>query len=74
MEHGYKVVQADLAPEHARAADEVFATSTAGGVMPITKIDDQIIGTGSIGPTTQKLQDAYWSLHDDPRYTSAVDY
>ncbi len=74
MEHGYKVVQADLAPEHARAADEVFATSTAGGIMPITKIDDQIIGTGSIGPITQKLQDAYWSLHDDPRYTSAVDY
>lgn len=73
-EHGYEVVQGDLAPEHARTADEVFATSTAGGVMPITKIDDQIIGDGSIGPTTQKLQDAYWFLHDDPRYTSAIYY
>ena len=73
-EHGYKVVQDDLAPEHVRAADEVFATSTAGGIMPITKVDGRTIGTGSAGPTTQKLQEAYWLLHDDPRYTSAIDY
>lgn len=73
-EYGYKVAQGDLAPEYARSADEVFATSTAGGIMPITQIDNRIIGNGTIGPITQKLQKAYWALHDDPRYTSAINY
>lgn len=73
-EYGYKVAQGDLAPEYARSADEVFATSTAGGIMPITQIDNQIIGNGTIGPITQKLQKAYWALHNDPRYTSVINY
>ncbi len=73
-EYGYRVIQDNLAPDRARSADEVFATSTAGGIIPITKIDDQIIGSGATGPITQKLQDGYWMLHNDPRYTSMIDY
>ena len=73
-EYGYKVIQGNLAPEYARSADEVFATSTAGGILPITKIDDKIIGNGAMGPVTQKLQDAYWSLHNNPQYSLAIDY
>ena len=74
IEYGYKVVQDYLAPDCVRFADEVFATSTAGGIMPITKIDDQIIGSGATGAITQKLQDGYWMLHNDSRYTSTIDY
>jgi branched-chain amino acid aminotransferase len=73
-EYGYRVIQDNLAPDRARSADEVFATSTAGGIIPITKIDDQIIGSGATGPVTQKLQDGYWALHNDPRYISKIDY
>ena len=73
-EYGYKVIQGNLAPEYARSADEVFATSTAGGILPITKIDDKIIGKGAMGPITQKLKDAYWSLHNNPLYSLAIDY
>ena len=73
-EYGYRVIQDNLAPDRARSADEVFATSTAGGIIPITKIDDQIIGSGVTGPVTQKLQDGYWALHNDPRYISIIDY
>ncbi len=57
-----------------RAADEVFMTSTAGGIMPIRKIDDQVIGTGNRGPVTKRLTDMYWALHDDADYTTPVDY
>jgi len=71
---GYKVIEGDVSPQNARSADEVFATSTAGGIMPITTIDNQRIGTGNIGPITQKLQKGYWLMHDDPLYTSAIDY
>ena len=73
-EYGYRVIQDNLAPDRARSADEVFATSTAGGIIPITKIDDQIIGSGATGPVTQKLQDGYWALHNDSSYSSMIDY
>jgi len=73
-DYGYKVVRGNLAPEYARSADEVFATSTAGGIIPITKIDDKTISKGTIGPITQKLQDAYWSLHSNPHYSLEIDY
>jgi branched-chain amino acid aminotransferase len=71
--YGYEVIQADVSPDSVRKADEVFATSTAGGIMPITKIDSQTIGSGDIGSVTQKLQEGYWALHKDRRYTSQID-
>jgi len=72
--YGYRVVLGDLDPEYARSADELFATSTAGGVMPITKIDHQIVSNGATGPITHELQEAYWALHNDPQYASVIDY
>jgi len=70
---GYEVIQGDISPDNARTADEVFATSTAGGIMPITKVDNQLIGSGKIGLITQKLQKEYWLLHENPKYTSSID-
>ena len=58
----------------ARAADEVFITSTAGGVMPVTRIDGKPVGDGKPGELTARLNDAYWALHDDPDYNDAVEY
>ncbi len=57
-----------------RGADEVFLTSTAGGVMPVRSIDDRPVGDGAPGPVTARLKDMYWRLHDDPAYTTPVRY
>ena len=73
-ECGYEVVQGNLPAEEALAADEVFITTTAGGLIPITKIDGQTIGAGVPGPATQKLQNRYWEVHEDPRYILEIDY
>jgi branched-chain amino acid aminotransferase len=73
-ELGYLVLLEELSPEAARCADELFATSTAGGIMAITKIDGQNVSTGDIGLITQALQDRYWTLHDDPRYAYQIKY
>ena len=73
-EYGYEVMQRNLPAEEARTADEVFVTSTAGGIMPITKVDGRAIGSGTPGPVTQELQDGYWTLHEDPHYTFKIDY
>jgi branched-chain amino acid aminotransferase len=71
---GYKVMQGNLPADEARNADEVFATSTAGGILPITKIDDRAIGSGTPGPVTLELQQGYWVLHENPQYTIIIDY
>lgn len=71
---GLKVSRQLLSAATARAADEVFITSTAGGVMPVTRIDGQAVGEGRPGELTNKLNQAYWALHDNPDYITPVDY
>jgi branched-chain amino acid aminotransferase len=53
-------------------ADEVFITSTAGGVMPVTRIDDRAVGSGRVGPITARIHDRYWAHHDDPDWSTPV--
>ncbi len=71
---GFDINEKDVTPEQVRYADEVFATSTAGGIMPITAVDNKLIADGEMGETTKALQSAYWLLHDDPKHTIAIDY
>ena len=53
-------------------ADEVFLSTSGGGVVPIAKIDGKPLGDFP-GPITKKLHAAYWALHDDPRYRDPVE-
>ena len=55
-------------------ADEVFMASTAGGLIPVNRIDRTSIGNGGAGPVTRRLADLYWELHADPAYTTEVVY
>lgn len=55
-------------------ADEIFFCSTAGGIMPITQLDDQPVGGGQVGPVTRAIWEAYWDLHNDPKLSFAIDY
>ena len=72
-EAGLSVVETDIQPDMALCADEVFATSTAGGVMPVTALNGEPVGAGEPGAVTQALRQAYWDLHDDPRYGLVVE-
>jgi branched-chain amino acid aminotransferase len=55
---------ARIEPDQLRGADEVFITSTAGGIMFVQKVDDRVIGDGAAGPTTQRLGRLYWSKRE----------
>ena len=57
-----------------RDADEVFISSTAGGIIPITRVDGRPVGDGAPGPLTRRLRDSYWELHRDPRFATPVPY
>ena len=60
--------------DEVRAADEVFITSTAGGVIPVTTVDGRAVGAGEPGRVTLRLREAYWDLHKDPRFVLPVRY
>ncbi|MDT3699868.1 MAG: aminotransferase class IV [Thermincola sp.] len=40
-------------------AEEVFYTNSGSGIVPVTKLDNKPVGSGSPGPITQKLMDSY---------------
>lgn len=73
-EAGIACAQRALAIEELREADEVFIVSTAGGVMPVTRLDGRIYGNGRPGPVTGRIHDLYWQSHDEPRFRTPVDY
>jgi branched-chain amino acid aminotransferase len=73
-EQGLEVQAKEISEEEFRRGTELFATTTAGGVMPITSLDGEPVGDGRVGQVTRRLRDAYWAAHEDPRYITPVDY
>ena len=59
-------------PEELASADEVFATTTAGGVMPVTAVDSQPVGDGRPGRITKMLQEQYWARRSEGWYGTRV--
>lgn len=57
-----------------RRCEEIFLTTTAGGVMPVTSLDGETVGTGTPGAITLMLRDRYWSAHGNSEWTTAVSY
>ena len=58
-EIGTPVREAVLRDDDLLNADEAFFTSTTRGVVPATKVDERTIGSGTPGPVTRALGDAY---------------
>ena len=55
-------------------ASEIFLTSTAGGIMPVSILDGKPVGKGKPGPIYQKIYLEYWAAHQKPEYTEEVNY
>lgn len=55
-ELGYQVVSKRLTRDDIYTADEAFFTGTAAEVTPIRELDGRLIGAGSRGPITEKIQ------------------
>lgn len=56
---GIDVRDETLSPADLETADELFITSTTRELSPVTRVDEQVIGTGKPGPITMKLLDGY---------------
>lgn len=63
-----------LEPSLLADASEIFITSTAGGIMPVTTLDGQPVGEGVPGPLTLRLRERYWEAHRGGAWVAPVDY
>jgi branched-chain amino acid aminotransferase len=68
-EHGITIEACPVPAKSLRRANEVFLSSTAGGIIPVTTVDGEAVGEGVPGLVTLRLRDTYWKLHDDPRFS-----
>jgi branched-chain amino acid aminotransferase len=59
---GYEVMVKTISKGELLSADEVFFTGTAAEVTPIREIDGRIIGSGSRGPITEKIQSTFFDV------------
>jgi branched-chain amino acid aminotransferase len=59
-EIGVPVVEKRITRDEVYIADEAFFTGTAAEVTPIREVDDRVIGAGSRGPITERLQTMYF--------------
>ncbi len=74
VEGGIPLEARPVPADELRRAEEIFLSSTAGGVIPVTTVDSEVVGDGKPGPLTRQLREAYWELHDDPRFSLPVRY
>ncbi|MGI9434322.1 MAG: aminotransferase class IV [Geminicoccaceae bacterium] len=65
---------APIAAAHLADMDELFISSTAGGIMPVTKVDGRQVGEPGTGPVTARLRDLYWSKRQAGWHTTPIDY
>ena len=59
---GIKVVERRITRDEFYLADEIFMTGTAAEVTPIREYDDRVIGSGTRGEITEKLQTLYFDV------------
>ena len=62
QELGIPFKEKRLTRDEIYVADEAFFTGTAAEVTPIREVDNRMIGQGSRGPITEKLQSMYFDI------------
>jgi branched-chain amino acid aminotransferase len=55
-------------------ADEIFAATTAGGVMPVARVGGRILGNDRPGPVSLRLKQEYWAAHAAGWHATPVEY
>ncbi|MBX3678703.1 MAG: branched-chain amino acid transaminase [Rhodocyclaceae bacterium] len=61
-EFGLEVQPRRLTRDDIYIADEAFFTGTAAEVTPIRELDNRVIGSGTRGPITEKLQSRFFDI------------
>ena len=63
-EMGIETATGDYSADDLREADEAFVCSTAGGIMPVNRVDDRVMSNGVAGAVSSQLRSLYWSKRE----------
>ena len=61
-QNGIPVFEKNYSLVDTYGADEAFLTGTFGAQTPVSEIDGRQVGTGTMGPVTQRIRDLYKAL------------
>jgi len=57
-----------------READEIFLATTAGGIMPASRIDGRILGNDRPGPIASRLRERFWAKRAEGWHATPIEY
>jgi branched-subunit amino acid aminotransferase/4-amino-4-deoxychorismate lyase len=60
-----RVERSTLDIESLLGADEVFLTNSSWGVLPVVRVEREVIGSGTVGPVTRRLREAWLHSIDE---------
>lgn len=69
QEHGLVIKEAIIAQVELEAADEIWLTSSTKEVLPVTRLNNQTIGSGKPGQVWHKIYDLYQAYKQTLRQT-----
>ncbi len=72
MEH-IDLNETNIYPNELQEADEIFCSTSAGGILPVTQLNSIPIGNGHKGLITSRLQKLYWKKRDKGWHGTHID-
>ena len=55
-------------------AEEVFFSTTAGGIMPVSRLGARILGNDRPGPLSTRLRETFWAKRRQGWLATPIDY
>lgn len=55
-------------------ADEIFFSTTAGGIMPVSRLGGRILGNDRPGPISARLRETFWQRREQGWHATPIDY
>jgi branched-chain amino acid aminotransferase len=72
-EMGIEAKTANLKPQELIEAQEAFLSTTAGGIVPVTRVNDRPLGNGAAGLLTTNIRNRYWDRRRAGWHGTTVD-
>ncbi|WP_192355397.1 aminotransferase class IV [Mesorhizobium mediterraneum] len=73
-ELGIRCEVRDISRNEFEAADEIFFSTTAGGIMPVSRLAKRILGNDRPGPISAQLRAAFWEKRKNGWHATPVSY
>jgi branched-chain amino acid aminotransferase len=57
-----------------KEADEIFTATTAGGIMPASRLDGRVLGNDRPGPISARLRETFWAKRAQGWHATPIAY